>query len=198
MTTRQPYDEALSVAAAILDTRAPRRVVRRGDSFAFLGRRVAVVVDLNMMADPPRYELGNEYDASEWEELTGSRDEEWRTFSSDLSRGQSAGRDHPEVEVHVPEGEVHVAPVYDATTERMRFLDPDQLPGSFDWAMPLEFYEVADRVFGTNSSGQIVWYYPPNCGAFGFPLAVTPLGARILGAMALRLSRTPLVAEASS
>ncbi len=66
--------------------------------------------------------------------------------------------------------------------------------GSFDWAIPQDFFERCinatkeyDYPEGFNPSGNVVWCYDYTNqenerkeSTFGFPLAVTPLGAYIL------------------
>lgn len=65
------------------------------------------------------------------------------------------------------------------------FLDPDELPGTFDWSLPQPWFDMVLDELDTNPAAQVVWYYPEGSSA-SYPLAVTVEGARILGTIACR------------
>ena len=59
--------------------------------------------------------------------------------------------------------------------------------GSFDYAMPQDWFEKCYSATGENPSGHIVWFYPNKSLCYllmGVPVAVTSWGDIILGRMA--------------
>jgi hypothetical protein len=58
--------------------------------------------------------------------------------------------------------------------------------GSFDWAVPQEWFDNVHMILGDEFrvNGNVVWFYPPDQGLLSYPVAITPHGDEILGRLA--------------
>lgn len=74
-------------------------------------------------------------------------------------------------------------------------MSPDELAKAIgvygDTDLPIEWAREAERLTSYNPYGHILWAYKDNemRSIFGYPVAVTPTGRKIMGALANRITK---------